>query len=193
MLRRCIESGSRRFGMCVRGHHPDKCFADYGTMLEVKSVDFLPDGRSVIHTMGAQRFSVISRSLHDGYDMAKINWLEDEHVSDSEDLKELAQLNRVGYITMRRWFSQMTQEQQQCIINAVGPVPVLPKDFQWSANGPDWLWWTLAALPLQDKPKLIILGMTSLLERLKSVIRFLQLVLTLQKTSSEHSSDSTTC
>lgn len=185
MLRRCVNSGSKQFGMCVKGDDPNKNFADYGTMLNIQTVHFLPDGRSIVHTVGGQRFRVITRGMLDGYNTATVEWLQDEGVEDADEIRQLSELNRVGHMTLHTWFSQMTSEQRQCITNAVGPLPAFSEDLQLLDNGPDWVWWVLAALPLQDNPKLIILGMTSILERLKSVIRFLQLMLSLQEKSME--------
>lgn len=188
MLRRCVNSGAKQFGMCVGSDDPNKEFADYGTMLNVQTVNFLPDGRSIVHTVGGRRFRVISRSMLDGYHTASVEWLQDESVEDEEELKQLIELNRVGHITLQTWFSKMTTEQRQCITNAIGPVPAFNENLQLLNDGPDWVWWVLAALPLQDKAKLIILGMTSILERLRSVIRFLQLMLSLQNNSMDASS-----
>lgn len=188
MLRQCVKSGTRQFGMCVGSDEQNKDFADYGTMLNVQTVNFLPDGRSIVHTVGERRFRVISRSMIDGYHTATVEWLQDESVEDAEELKQLIELNRVGHITLQTWFSQLTAEQRQCIVNAIGPVPPFKENLQLLNDGPDWVWWVLAALPLQDKAKLIILGMTSILERLNSVIRFLQLMLSLPKNSVDSSS-----
>lgn len=184
MLRRCLESGSRQFGMCVSSEDPEKGFADYGTMLCVQSVDFLPDGRSVVQSIGGRRFHVISRGMVDGYHTATVEWVQDERVDDVDELKHLIELNRVGYLTLQTWFSQLSVGQRQCIANAVGHFPAFDENLHLLNDGPEWIWWALAALPLTDKPKLIILSMTSILERLKSVIRFVQLLLnSLQKKS----------
>ena len=176
--------------MCVGCEDPEKSFEDYGVMLNVQTVNFLPDGRSIVHTVGGRRFRVISRGMMDGYHTATVEWVQDERVDDVEELKQIIELNRVGHITLQTWFSQMTAEQCQCITNAIGPVPGFDENLQLLSDGPDWVWWVLAALPLQDKPKLIILGMTSLLERIQSVIRFLQLMLSLQNKSANTSSSS---
>lgn len=181
MLRRCLESGSKQFGMCLASEDPNKNFVDYGTMLNVQAVNYLPDGRSIVHTVGGRRFHVISRSMVDGYHTATVEWVQDERVDDVEELKQLIELNRVGHITLQTWFSGMTAEQRQCITNAVGPVPAFDENLQLVNDGPDWVWWALAALPLQDTPKLAILGMTSMLTRLQNVIRFLQMMMSLQK------------
>lgn len=177
MLRRCMESGSKQFGMCVESEDPSKGFADYGTILNVQTVNFLPDGRSIVHTIGGRRFHVISRGMVDGYHTAAVEWVQDERVDDEEELKQLIQLNRMGHQLLQMWFSRMSAQQCQCITNAVGPVPAFDENLHLLNDGPDWVWWTLAALPLQNRAKLIILGMKSMGERLQSVIRFLQLML----------------
>ena len=51
-----MEAGTREFGMCTNS--PDKAFSDYGTMLEIRDIQYFPDGRSVVDTMGGRRFKV---------------------------------------------------------------------------------------------------------------------------------------
>lgn len=55
-------------------------FVDYGCMLFIRSVHFLPDGRSVVDTIGGKRFRVLSRGMKDGYSTADIEHLEDNRV-----------------------------------------------------------------------------------------------------------------
>lgn len=50
-------------------------------MLLIRSVHFLPDGRSVVDTIGGKRFRVLSRGMKDGYCIANIEYLEDTKVS----------------------------------------------------------------------------------------------------------------
>merc|ERR1719419_1059443 len=78
MIRRCMETGTRQFGMCI--NDPQKGFVDYGCMLIIRSVHFLPDGRSVVDTIGGKRFRVLSRGMKDGYSTADIEHLEDTRV-----------------------------------------------------------------------------------------------------------------
>lgn len=59
---------------------PSCSFADYGCMLIIRSVHFLPDGRSVVDTIGGKRFRVLSRGMKDGYSTADIEHLEDSRV-----------------------------------------------------------------------------------------------------------------
>merc|ERR1719468_1125594 len=59
MIRRAMESGARQFGMCVGS--PETGFSDYGTMLEIRDIQYFDDGRSVVDTIGGKRFRVLSR------------------------------------------------------------------------------------------------------------------------------------
>ncbi|KAJ0002370.1 hypothetical protein NQD34_007519 [Periophthalmus magnuspinnatus] len=53
MMRRCMETGTKKFGMCSYEH--GKGFADYGCMLEIHGLELLPDGRSDVDTVGGSR------------------------------------------------------------------------------------------------------------------------------------------
>lgn len=80
MLRRCLESTQPRFGMIM----PPRAAPtpgdpgngnDYGTMLEIKSVQMLADGRSMVETWGAHRFRILERGTLDGYMVGRIERL----------------------------------------------------------------------------------------------------------------------
>ena len=51
-------AGTREFGMCTNSNSQDRAFSDYGTMLEIRDIQYFPDGRSVVDTMGGRRFKV---------------------------------------------------------------------------------------------------------------------------------------
>ena len=166
-----MESGLRHFGMCVAD--PEHGFASVGTMLYINDVNLLPDGRSVVHTVGSKRFRVLERGQKDGYNTAKVAWLEDE--CNNVDYTEL---NHEVYNMMARWFHGLPDEHKTCIVKAVGP---LPDEFQGtSKDGPNWIWWLLVAMPLNLEAKGIILSMTSVVERLYSARRFLAILLSRQ-------------
>lgn len=173
MVRRCMESGTRQFGMCVP--EGQNGFATVGTMLEINNVEFLPDGRSIVHTVGGSRFKVLEKAIKDGYNTAKIEWLTDEKAN----FNELKVLSSEVYNLMTKWFSNLPTQQQVCIFQALGQVP--DPEQRSERNGLKWLWWLLQAMPLNIEAKLIILSMTSLTERLSSAKRFLDLLLKRQR------------
>ena len=51
-------------------------------LVQVRDVKFFPDGRSVVDTIGVSRFKVLSHGQRDGYNTAKIEYLEDKKVCD---------------------------------------------------------------------------------------------------------------
>ena len=71
MLRRCLEAPTPFFGMIM----PPKAGCppvDYGTILEIRSVQMLPDGRSIVETWGSTRFRILERGFLDGYMVGRI-------------------------------------------------------------------------------------------------------------------------
>lgn len=73
MLRRCLESPIPRFGM-IMAPKPGAGSPqiEYGTMLEIRSVQMLPDGRSMVETWGTFRFRILERGTLDGYMVGRI-------------------------------------------------------------------------------------------------------------------------
>jgi len=46
--------------------------AEYGTMLEIRSVRMQTDGRSLVETWGTYRFRIMERGALDGYMVGRI-------------------------------------------------------------------------------------------------------------------------
>uniref|UniRef100_A0A665UUW4 LON peptidase N-terminal domain and ring finger 1, like n=1 Tax=Echeneis naucrates TaxID=173247 RepID=A0A665UUW4_ECHNA len=167
MIRRCMDTGTRQFGMCI--NDPQKGFADYGCMLIIRSVHFLPDGRSVVDTIGGKRFRVLSRGMKDGYSTADIEHLEDTRVEDSDELESLQELHDAVYEQARVWFQNLKIRFHNQILQHFGPMPEQEADIQATPNGPACCWWLLAVLPIDPRYQLSVLSMTSLKERLVKI------------------------
>ncbi|KAJ9098147.1 hypothetical protein QFC21_004476 [Naganishia friedmannii] len=94
MLRRAIESGRPRFGMVMpaRGAgNPNLAgVMEYGTMLDIKSIQMLPDGRSMVETVGAYRFRLLEKGSLDGYSVGRIERLDDISPEDEAMLERLS-------------------------------------------------------------------------------------------------------
>ena len=71
MLRRCLRMNPPRFGMII-SPQGDGFLNEFGTMLEIRSVQMLADGGSVVTTYGAYRFRIIERKIMDGYIVSRI-------------------------------------------------------------------------------------------------------------------------
>jgi len=53
---------------------------NYGTVLYIETVQYTADGRSVIKTRGERRFEIQSLRMHDGLNMAKVEFIADKLV-----------------------------------------------------------------------------------------------------------------
>ncbi|XP_037328705.1 LON peptidase N-terminal domain and ring finger 1, like isoform X1 [Pungitius pungitius] len=171
MIRRCMDTGTRQFGMCI--NDPQKGFVDYGCMLTIRSVHFLPDGRSVVDTIGGKRFRVVSRGMKDGYSIADIEYLGDTRVESSDELQRLQELHDAVYEQARVWFQNLKIHFHNQILQHFGPMPEREADIQATPNGPACCWWLLAVLPIDPRYQLSVLSMTSLKDRLVKIQQIL--------------------
>jgi Lon protease-like protein len=94
MIRRAIESGDRRFGMLL--HNPQQSpqgelgavpFYQYGTLLHIVNLQLLPDGRSLIETVGVSRFRVVKHGILDAYQVGQVERIDDISLSEEEALE----------------------------------------------------------------------------------------------------------
>ncbi|XP_066505446.1 LON peptidase N-terminal domain and RING finger protein 3-like [Hoplias malabaricus] len=173
MIRRCMETGTKQFGMCLSD--PIKGFADYGCLLEIRNVEFFADGRSVVDTIGKRRFKVVQHSKRDGYNTADIEYIEDIKVNGDAEA-ELQTLHDMVYNQAIVWVNSLKPEQKERIEGHFGSMPAKDSDTQASPNGPSWCWWLLAVLPLEGRAQLPFLALTSLKDRLTSIRRVLLLM-----------------
>lgn len=170
MIRRCMETGTNCFGMCLGDNL--RGFANYGCLLEIRDVKFFSDGRSVVDTIGRRRFKVIQHSERDGYNTADIEYLEDVKV-EGEAERELKLLHDAVYDQALVWVNSLKAEQKERIEGHFGPMPEKDSEPQASPNGPSWCWWLLAVLPLEARAQLPFLALTSLKNRLSSIHKVL--------------------
>ncbi|KAF4789003.1 LON peptidase N-terminal domain and RING finger protein 3 [Turdus rufiventris] len=170
MIRRCMETGTKQFGMCISD--PVKGFADYGCILEIRNVEFFADGRSVVDSIGKRRFKVIQHSQRDGYNTADIEYIEDQKVQ-GQEYAALLVLHDSVYDQAYTWFNSLKQALKSRILSHFGPMPAKDPDPQANPNGPAWCWWVLAVLPLENRAQLPFLAMKSLKDRLNGIRRVL--------------------
>jgi len=173
MIRRCMEVGTREFGMCCAVTH-DQPYADFGTMLEIRDIQFFPDGRSIVDTMGGRRFKVVERTIMDGYNTAKVEFLEDDPIESKEEIEELKKLHDDTLEHTKAWMEGMSAGQRRSIVDHYGVLPETEQDY-WNLNdGPTWVWWVINILPIDLKIKALLLSMTSLRKRLENMRRILK-------------------
>ncbi|CAL1540144.1 unnamed protein product [Lymnaea stagnalis] len=175
MVRQCMESGTRQFGMCLPSSDNDNEFSDFGCMLEIRDVQYFPDGRSVVDTKGGRRFKVISRGKRDGYNTAKVEFLSDKPIA-PEDTQSVNALQIEIHAMINTWLSKLPSSHNARIRQHFGVLPELDTSFSFSVNGPAWAWWAMAVLPLDSRVQMAMLGMCSLKERLialKKIVEYM--------------------
>eukprot|EP00058_Branchiostoma_floridae_P000294 XP_002585782.1 hypothetical protein BRAFLDRAFT_289769 [Branchiostoma floridae] len=173
MLRRCLETGTRQFGMCI--YSPDGGYMEHGTVLEIRDVSFMPDGRSVVDTVGKSRFKVLDRGMRDGYNIAKVEPMEDVRV-EGEDKAALERLNAAVYQEATSWVQSLPGNTIDRILQHFGNMPDCEADPQANPDGPSWTWWLLAILPVDQRIQYTILVMNSLKDRLEALRRILSCI-----------------
>lgn len=171
MMRRCVERGSRRFGMCqpaIEEGSENFSFSDYGTVLFINSVEYTPDGRSLITTTGERRFKVVGRSMRDGYNCAKIKFIFDEQVTDCTQIALLRALQDDVYEHAQKWLNALPHITRMMIMQTLcSPLPPIEPTPENCPNGPMWVWWYVHALPTTPTRKIEFLKCTSLQIRLQ--------------------------
>ncbi|KAF2747989.1 LON-domain-containing protein [Sporormia fimetaria CBS 119925] len=203
MMRRCME-GNRKFGMLMynqastsQGDLGVTRFLEYGTLLHIVNFQLLPDGRSLVETVGVSRFRVIEHGMLDGYDVGRIERVDDISLGTEKRLEA----TEVG-----------TAQSQAALYNAQHPpVPMTAANcpellttielFQackqyildMRARSAPWLserlvraygdcpddpatfpYWFAAVLPIAEEQKYLLLRTTSVRERLKIVYMWIR-------------------
>ncbi|TVY54376.1 LON peptidase N-terminal domain and RING finger protein 1 [Lachnellula cervina] len=94
MIRRAVENGNGNFGMLLpnrkgkdQGDLGVAPFYQYGTLLHIVDVRLLPDGRSMIETVGVSRFRVLRYGELDGYTIGKVERIDDISLAAEEALE----------------------------------------------------------------------------------------------------------
>ncbi|KAF7391046.1 hypothetical protein HZH66_009526 [Vespula vulgaris] len=171
MVRRCVESGVKQFGIAAclnKESSGTKRYAEYGTMLEIRDRVLLKDGCSILSTLGRRRFRVLSGGERDGYDTAHVEFLRDTVVQGNQ-LLNLLELHDKVRAKGRRWWNTVPSYQQSEIQRVFGRMPDTEEDWPRLPDGPSWTWWLLAILPLGPQLQVGILGTTSLEKRLRAI------------------------
>ncbi|ORY23131.1 PUA-like domain-containing protein [Naematelia encephala] len=180
MIRRCIESSSPRFGMVLPSRaaaEPGSGVMEYGTMLEIQSVQMLPDGRSMVETVGTHRFKLLEKGNLDGYTVGRIERIDD--VSPAEELameQEIIQRARQArptteeYMAMCRSFIEQLRSGSapwllQRLNNTYGSMPDDPSEFSY---------WMALVMPIDEYEKARLLPIRSPRLRLKLIVHWVE-------------------
>ncbi len=105
MIRRAME-GNRTFGMVLPKltQDPDGAdFVEYGTLLRIMSIEYFPDGRSLIETRGISRFRVTRHAYLDGYIVANIEKIDDISLAEEEAMEVSETVRAHGVRNFESW------------------------------------------------------------------------------------------
>jgi Lon protease-like protein len=153
-----MEMGSGQFGMCAYDSNQPYEFARFGTMLQIKDIELLSDGRSVVEAVSGKRFRVISCGVFDGYCKASVEWIVDEPIASLSIQEQSAVVelhNRVRSDACAWIESQSKSILGRHIANVYGSIPDVESDWMTFADGPNWLWWLTAVLPFDSDDQVI--------------------------------------
>ncbi|KAJ7625186.1 PUA-like domain-containing protein [Mycena rosella] len=171
MLRRCLEQQVPSFGMVMpaRRGAASQNPTDYGTMLEVRSVQMLADGRSMVETWSTYRFRILARGTRDGYTVARIERIDDVpdaltaipalvHASNAE----LMDICTAFLHQLRRGTARWVVQRLDTVY---GPPPSDPAAFSF---------WIALVLPIDEHEKAKLLPMRSAHMRLRLVVHWIE-------------------
>ena len=193
MVRRAIENGSRKFGMIMgnqsgtpQGDLGPTHFMLYGTLLHINNMQMIPDGRSLLETLGVSRFKVKSWGTLDGYIIGNIERIDDISLAEEEQIEatettrlpaardDLAgQLDRmstqelleVGTDFITRMSAASAPWLHERVIATYGPMPDDAALFPY---------WFASILPISDEEKYKLMPTTSVRQRLKITARWVR-------------------
>ncbi|KAL8861489.1 MAG: hypothetical protein Q9178_002013 [Gyalolechia marmorata] len=193
MIRRAIANGGGRFGMVMynsnmvpQGDLGPVHFMQYGTLLQIRHMEYLPDGRSLIETVGISRFQVKSCSMVDGYIVGNIERMDDVPLAEEERIEALetsgppapsedlaAQVDMLSTVQMLRECTDFLNRMRAAsaswiharVIVAYGPPPDDPAIFPY---------WFASVVPVHNVDKYQLLMTRSVRERLKMNVRWVR-------------------
>ncbi|CAE7111828.1 unnamed protein product [Rhizoctonia solani] len=185
MLRRCLASPTPRFGMVMPRQNANNTDGnDYGTMLEIKNVQMLSDGRSMVETYGTFRFRILERGTLDGYLVGRTERIDDYPPEVEAEIERIAMMNPTeGDLTMRgiersnqelvdvcrRFLDQLRNGTAPWVVqrlnNTYGPMPNDVASFSF---------WVALVLPIDEQEKAKLLPIRSPRMRLRLVVHWIE-------------------
>lgn len=195
MIRRCIENGSRKFGMMMyngRGVTQEGLgrsqYMAYGTMLHIASLQVFNDGRSLIETQGLYRFKVLEGAMLDGYNIGRVQRIDDMPLAEEEAAEALETSG-----------PEPDPEDREAVIRHMSTQALLQRSLDFiaaaRARSADWLhervlaaygqpptdpalfpFWFASVLPMHDDAKYQLLPLSSVRERLKLTVRWIKVL-----------------
>lgn len=178
MIRRVLSSGTHRFGVCAPANEEGE-LPDYGTEVLITNTRMLPDGRSLVETVGARRFRILENSVKDGYSSARVEYLEDREESGEVDLRQLIQQILARLHSLREALNSGPADARSPLQASARRLQELVLPFSYGPSTPihqcdEFAWNILCRLPVPHEAKYRFLAMQSKTERWSALIDLLQ-------------------
>ena len=193
MIRRAIDNGDGKFGMLMynrrvvpQGSLGPVEFLQYGTLVHINGVQYMPDGRSLVETRGISRFRVKDWDMLDGYVVGNIERLDDISLAEEEqveatettgpdpnehdltsqiDYMSTQELLKIGTDFIARMRAASAPWLHEGVLASYGPPPDDPALFPY---------WFASILPIGEDEKYKLIPTTSVRERLKITARWVR-------------------
>ncbi|SNX86480.1 uncharacterized protein MEPE_05189 [Melanopsichium pennsylvanicum] len=127
MVRRCLESVNPRFGM-VLPSRTNGGTEEYGTMLEIKSVQMLADGRSMLETVGSYRFKLLEKGSLDGYTVGRVERVDDISLEEEAELERQVLLRRTELERNKAHKEVERPKAASMVVSSSAPVRTMPSE-----------------------------------------------------------------
>ncbi|KAI9683188.1 MAG: hypothetical protein M1829_005979 [Trizodia sp. TS-e1964] len=186
MMRRAVETGDGKFGMILYNQYGSEqgdlgvtSFMQYGTLLHITNMQLLPDGRSLIKSIGVSRFKVRDSGMLDGYTVGRVERIDDVSIAEEERLEALetrqpaapahdiagqldrlptAELFNICKSFIIRMQARSTPWLHESVLAAYGNPPEDPAIFPY---------WLASILSISDSEKYLLIPTTTVRQRLK--------------------------
>ncbi|KAK9721088.1 hypothetical protein K7432_003693 [Basidiobolus ranarum] len=164
MIRRCLETERKQFGMVSRNN--SGALSEYGTLVQIKSAQSLPDGRFLIQVEGLNRFKISNHSNQEGYYEAKIELIEDDISLSEKDVEEnsveeMMQAVKDFVDSLGKGYPQLLAQLKQLY----GPTPQALIPFSY---------WASCVIPINDQEKYKLLCIDDARIRLSMIVRWIE-------------------
>ncbi|BGP49920.1 hypothetical protein JCM10450v2_005825 [Rhodotorula kratochvilovae] len=203
MIRRALESPDKSFGMVLPLSNigPD-AVNEYGTMLRITSCQMLEDGRLILETVGTHRFRLVERGVVDGYNVGKIERVDDVSPEQEAALERAALARNTARDAdgdeewrdpdpapgtappMTGNVELSTQQLMQICLEFVrtlraGSAPWVIERLnrtvgEMPTNAHDFSWFAAEVFPVEDHVKVALLQITSVRERLRLIVFWIE-------------------
>ena len=193
MIRRAMDNGNGKFGMLMynrgalpQGNLGSVQFLQYGTLVQINGIEYMPDGRSLIETRGISRFRVKDWGMLDGYVVGDIERLDDISLAEEEQVEatettgpaplphdlisqidhmSTQELLKIGTDFVARMRAASAPWLHEGVLASYGPPPDDPALFPY---------WFASILPIGEEEKYKLILTTSVRERLKMTARWVR-------------------